>query len=153
VRRISASEAARQAAASAEVTRLELLRRKEETAVLRARARRQNAILAIAAGVVLTLTVTAGFVYVSFIPNVERTQSRESSTDRFVATKTGVIRYGEGSRNRCRQVEFKNEGGGFGDDAYVRCSDPTPDSANAPETQQAAATSRFEAIRSTFVKK
>jgi hypothetical protein len=154
VRRISASEAAKLATASAEVAWREAARRQEEALQRRERARKQNAALAIAACAVLAVILVTGIVYVAMTLGVTRTPLalRGKAPDRFTETRTGVIRFEEGGRNQCRRVDFNNETGRFANEAQVPCYDPTvPDtSAQLPRSQ---ASDRFDAIRGTFGKK
>jgi hypothetical protein len=154
VRRISASEAAKLAAASAEKAWREAARRQEEALQRRERARKQNAALALAACAVLAVILVTGIVYVATLPSVTRIPSalRGKAPDRFVETRTGVIRFEEGGRNQCRQLDFNNETGRFANEAQVPCYDPTaPDTSSQLPRSQAA--DRLDAIRGTFVKK
>jgi hypothetical protein len=153
VRRISAQEAAKLAAASAELTRRQLVQKMEEAVARRARARRQNIVIMAAAGIVLTLTVTSSLVYTALTQDVERKQleGREPAPDRFATTRTGIVRYGESGRNKCRQVDFSNEGGGFSNETVVRCADPAASAAATEQPENAGR--RFDAIRGGFTKK
>jgi hypothetical protein len=154
VRRISASEAARLAAASAELTRRQLVLRMEEAVARRARARRQNIVIMVAAGVVLAMTGTTSLVYSTLTPDVERIrlEGGDAQPDRFATTRTGIVRYGEGGRNRCRQVDFSNEGGGFSNESIVRCADPNT-RPNPDDPTQMSTAERFGAIRGGFSKR
>ena len=155
MRKISAKEAAKLAAASAEVTRRQLVQRMEEAIARRARERRRNIIVATVAGVMLAVTVTVGLVYTTLIQDVERgrLESGKPAPDTFVSTRTGIVRYGEGRRNKCRQVDFSNEGGGFSNETVVRCADPDAAPAAANDPSQMSAASRFDAVRGGFTKK
>jgi hypothetical protein len=157
VRRISAKEAAELAAASAEVTRRQLVQRMEEAAARRARERRRNIIVASLAGVVLVVTVVVSLVYTALVRDVERErlESGKPAPDPFLSTRAGIVRYGEGRRNRCRQVAFSNEGGGFSNETVVRCADPEAANANAnaDDPSQMSASGRFDAVRGGFLKK
>jgi hypothetical protein len=126
----------------------------EEAVARRARARRQNVMLAGAAGIVLTVIVTVGLVYTTLIMDVDRGrfEFRERSLDRFAATRTGIVRYGEGRRNRCRQVDFGNESGGFSNETYVRCEERSAADAGGDPAPSTVG-SRFDAIRGGFTKK
>ena len=73
--------------------------------------------------------------------------------DPFLSTRAGIVRYGEGRRNRCRQVAFSNEGGGFSNETVVRCADPEAANANADDPSQISASGRFDAVRGGFLKK
>jgi hypothetical protein len=154
VRRISASEAAKLAAASAEIAWREAARRQEEAAQRREIARQQNAALAIAACTVLAVIMVIGIVYVAMSPDVTRTPLalRGKAPDRFVETRTGIIRFEEGGRNQCRQLDFSNETGRVANETQVPCYDPKvrDTGSELPRTQ---AGDRFDAIRGSFVKK
>jgi hypothetical protein len=156
VRRISASEAAKLAAENAQKARLELLRRNAEAAERRARTRRQHAIAAMTAGAVLTVVAITGIVYVALTPSVEPAplQARKTSSDRFAATRVGIIRYGEGSRrNRCRQVEFSNNGGDLSNETTVSCTDPKAAVEDPDEPGESTPASRLDGIRGGFAKR
>ena len=157
MRRISASEAAKLAAAAAEATRLELLRRNEETALRRERARKQNIIFAVTAAVVLGGMMAAGTVYVALTPSVVRSPftpfaGRGDAIARFTASRTGVIRFEESGRKQCRQTEFNNDTGQVSNETLVPCYDPKSRDTSA-QLPQAQAGDRFDAIRGTFVRR
>ena len=154
MRKISAKEAAKLAAASAEVTRRQLVQRMEEAIARRARERRRNIIVATVSGVMLAVIVAVGLVYTTLIQDVERgrLESGKPALDTFVSTRTGIVRYGEGGRNKCKQVDFSNEGGGFSNETVVRCADPTAQ-VGAEDPPQPSVAGRFDAIRGGFTKK
>ena len=152
MRKISASEAARIEAARAESARLELARRQHEAAQRRLRARAQNTVVAIAACLALVLIFVVGLFVVDFVPTSNRAPSRGASTDRFTATRTGVVRFEEGGRSHCRQVDFNNETGQFSNETRVPCHEAT--SADLGSRMPKSETGdRLEAIRDSFGKK
>jgi hypothetical protein len=155
VRKISAKEAAKLAAASAEVTRRQVVQRMQETVARRARERRRNIVVASVAGAMLAVMSTVGLVYTTLIQDVERgrLESAKPAADTFVSTRTGIVRYGEGRRNKCRQVDFSNEGGGFSNETVVRCADPDAAPAAANDPSQMSTAGRFEAVRGGFTRK
>jgi hypothetical protein len=156
VRRISAAEAAKLAAENAEKARLALLRRNAEAAERRERARRRQTIAAAAIGIVLAIVAMIGVVYVALTPNVEPAplQSRKTSSEQFAATRIGIIRYGEGrQRNRCRQVDFSNNGGDLSNEITVSCTDPTVAAEDSDEPGASSPASRLDGIRGGFAKR
>jgi hypothetical protein len=161
VRRISAAEAAKLAAERAEQARLDLVRRQEEAAAQRARARRLNAVLATVGSLALLGGILAtAFLVVDLTPAPAPTGLFGGSakapvalvsaeTEAFLATRKGVVRFGERPRNHCRQVNFNNESGLFSNEIVVRCNDePGPPT----QTRNAEIAGRFHSIRGTFVK-
>lgn len=151
MRKISASEAARIEAARAESARLELARRQHEAVQRRLRAHTQNTVVAIAACLGLVLIFVVGFFVVDFVPTSKRAPP-QASTDRFTATRTGVVRFEEGGRSHCRQVDFSNETGQFSNETRVPCYEATSaDSGSRMPKSEAG--DRLEAIRDAFGKK
>jgi len=151
LRKISASEAARIEAARAESARLELARRRHEAAQRRLRARTQNTVVAIAACLALVFMFVVGFFVVDFVPTANRAPS-QASTDRFTATRTGVVRFEEGGRHRCRQVDFNNETGQFSNETRVPCYAATSADLGS-RLPKSEAGDRLDAIRDAFGKK
>jgi hypothetical protein len=153
LRRISAAEAAKLAAESAEKTRLELLRRQEEAAQRRARARKQNIIFITAASIVLGIMLLSGSLYIAVTPSAARISfgQRVTAADRFTATRTGVIRFEESGRKQCRQTEFDNATGQVSNETLVPCFDPKSVDASA-RLPQSQASDRFDAIRGSFIR-
>jgi hypothetical protein len=152
VRRISASDAAKLAALRAEVHELEVARLKEEHAERKARARRQNTIVAVTASVVVALVLTSGITYVATVPTVAWAPfgAKEKADDRrFNETRAGIVRYAEGEGRLCRQVDFNNTSGRFSDEKQVACYDPkTQDiSSHTPLSQVGDA---FDQMRNAF---
>jgi hypothetical protein len=156
VRRISASEAAKLAAENAEKARLALVQRNAAAAERRARTRQQQTIAAAAVGAVLVVVAMIGVVYVALTPNVEPPppQLRKASSDQFAATRVGIIRYGEGrQRNRCRQVDFSNNGGDLSNETTVSCTDPKATVQDPDEPGESSPASRLDGIRGGFAKR
>ena len=158
--RISAAEAAKITAERAEQARLDMLRRQQEVAERRARARRQNAVLASLACLVLL----GGFLGTAFVvvdmapapadkvagPANSPVAPLSADTEAFIATRKAVIRFAETPRYQCRQVDFNNESGMFSNEVKVRCNDDVPQT--AVQARNAEAAVRFDSIRGNFVK-
>jgi hypothetical protein len=152
VRKISASDAAKLAALRAQVHELEVARLREETAERKARARRQNTIMAVAASAVVTLVLTTGITYVATAPTVVWApfSTKEKPDDRrFNETREGIVRYAEGERRQCRQIDFNNTSGRFSNETRVACYDPkTQDiGSRLPQSQVGDA---FDQMRNSF---
>ena len=150
MRKISASDAAKLAALRAQVHELELARLKEESAERKARSRRQNRIVAMAASVVVALVLTAGITYMATAPTVDRTAvAKQRPDDRFNQTREGIVRFAEGEGRLCRQVDFNNTSGRFSNEAQVTCYDPKLNDIGQrlPQEQGGMA---FDGIRSSF---
>ena len=160
MRTISASEAAKLAAASAEQARLDLVRRQQEVAERRARARRQNAIVTTTACLfVLAGILATAFLVVDLTPTPAdkiaaspRTPIAPLSadTEAFVASRKAVIRFAESPRNQCRQVEFNNVSGMFSNEVRVSCNDDAPQAVS--QVREADTVSRLDSIRGSFAK-
>jgi hypothetical protein len=171
--RISAAEAAKITAERAEQARLDMLRRQQEAADRRARARRQNAIVASAACLVLLSGILATALVVADLAPSSATKSAagmssgswgaaggagaslampSADTLAFIATRKAVVRFAENPRNECRQVDFNNVSGMFSNEVRVRCNDDVPGTTTAAQERSAEAALRFDSIRGSFVK-
>jgi hypothetical protein len=159
VRIISAAEAAKLAAERAEEARLDLVRRQEEAAARRARARRLNAGLAtvgslvMLGGILATALLVVDLTPTPASPSVAGGKTPvallSAETEAFLATRKAVVRFGERPRHHCRQVDFNNESGLFSNEVVLRCNDePAPPS----QTRAAEIAGRFDSIRGSFVK-
>jgi hypothetical protein len=161
VRIISAAEATKLAAERAEQARLDLVRQQEEAAARRARARRLNAVLATVGSLVMLGGILAtAFLVVDLTPAPAPTGLFagpakapvvlvSAETEAFLATRRGVVRFGEQPRHHCRQVDFNNESGTFSNEVVVRCND---EPALPSQTRNAEIAGRFDSIRGSFVK-
>jgi hypothetical protein len=161
--RISAAEAAKITAERAEQARRDMLRRQQDAAERRVRARRQNALLASVACVVLLGGILAtAFLIVDMAPapadkvagmpkGAAAVAPLSADTEAFIATRRAVVRFAESPRYQCRQVDFNNESGMFSNEVKVRCNDDVPQNA-AQEARNAEAAVRFDSIRGNFVK-
>jgi len=132
--------------------RRQMAQKKEEAAARRARARRQNIILGIAAGTMLAAIMTVGTVYMTLTHDFGKKDGDflAGPPDPFTITRLGVLRYGERGRNKCRQVEFRNDGGGFTNEAVMQCADPNASPASTDPSQSGSG--RFSEI-SGFMRK
>jgi hypothetical protein len=158
--RISAAEAAKITAERAEQARLDMVRRQQEAAERRARARRQNAILASVGCVVLLCGILGtAFVVVGTAPTpADRVAATpkgavaplSADTEAFIATRKAVVRFAESPRHQCRQVDFNNESGTFSNEVRVRCNEDAPQTPAQARSAEAAV--RFDSIRGSFVK-
>jgi hypothetical protein len=160
--RISAAEAAKITAERAEQARRDMLRKQQEAAERRVRARRQNAILASVACLVLLGGILAtALVIVDMAPAPDdklagspkgaAVAPLSADTEAFIATRKAVVRFAESPRYQCRQVDFNNESGMFSNEVKVRCNDDVPQNA-AQEARNAEAAVRFDSIRGNFMK-
>jgi hypothetical protein len=152
LRRISASEAARIEAARVDSARAELARHQQAAAHRRLRMRAQNSALAVVACLALAAILAVGFVTVDVAPASKGAPGQAAAAvDRFIATRTGIVRVGDGRRD-CRQVDFNNETGRFSNEMRVSCDDASAADLNG-RLPKSEAGNRFEAIRGSFVKK